>query len=59
MILAVSVSDLVTRMNVTHAAIPNGIASVRLNSPFRLAPFFEAYRCHRINSDAVPELAST
>jgi hypothetical protein len=54
-----SVCDPTLRGETTHAAIPNGIASVKLNSLFTLELFFEAYRCHRIKSDAVPELAST
>jgi hypothetical protein len=55
-----SVFDPILREGTTHAAIPNGMASVKLNSFFKVAaPFFEAYRCHKINSDAVPELANT
>jgi hypothetical protein len=55
-----SVFDQSLQKGTTHAAIPKGMASVKLNSSFKVAaPFFEAYRCHRISSDAVPELAST
>lgn len=42
----------------TYAAIPKGITSVR-PKVFKLVPFCEAYRCHRISTDAVPELAKT